>query len=92
MPTSSSEATNAATARPSICSWGPLPLWTRTTWESLEFVAGCEKVETQLDGLGRLAEERLGTVRQFAQNQGFTTNEVNQSIFEARQILREISK
>ncbi len=62
------------------------------TRESLGFVAGCEKVQTQLDALGRLAEKRLGTVRRFAQNQGFTTNEVNQSIFEARQILREIRK
>jgi len=62
------------------------------TPESLKFVAGCEKVETQLDALGVMAEERLGTVRRFALHQGFTSNDVNQSIFEARQILREISK
>ena len=33
MATSSRASTNAATARPSICSCGPLPLWTRTTCE-----------------------------------------------------------
>jgi predicted transcriptional regulator len=62
------------------------------TQESLAFVAGCEKLETKLDALGSLAVDQLGKVRQFAQNQGFTTNDVNQSIFEVRQLLREISK